>query len=287
MVYDIHYINRNAQTRTGYCQSGSQPPPYWDGAATGAPMTKGRVWTVPITKTVIKAVESLAESQGYKSLKLLGKNKTRLLPSDWDEDEEYIFDDSYDSDDDDDDDNDDDNVEEFEDVDENELDDLRKENESKEADDAQQEQEDNNNQAGVPKPDNINNNEQPGVPEVEDVDEEVDAEEDYPDDATETTDETSRTSRNRQPVERLTYDRLGATHQQQDGTRQVSFNSNKLEMCHNIMTDDDTYKRVEYSADKADIIARIMVQIHEGVTEQGFGFVYNILRIETQMVMQA
>ena len=41
---------------------------------------------------------------------------TRLLPSDWDEDEEYIFDDSYNIDDDDEDKNDEDNVDEFDDV---------------------------------------------------------------------------------------------------------------------------------------------------------------------------
>ena len=52
---------------------------------TGAKMTKPRVWEVPITETVIQAVESLAKSQGYKTLKLTGKNKTRLLPSDWDD----------------------------------------------------------------------------------------------------------------------------------------------------------------------------------------------------------
>ena len=75
---------------------------------TGAKMTKPRVWELPITETVIQAVESLAKSQGYKTLKLTGKNKTRLLPSDWDKDKEYIFDDSYDSDDDDDDDDEDD-----------------------------------------------------------------------------------------------------------------------------------------------------------------------------------
>ena len=68
---------------------------------TGAKMTKPRVWEVPITETVIQAVESLAKLQGYKTLKLMGKNKTRLLPSDWDKDEEYVFDDSYDSDNDD------------------------------------------------------------------------------------------------------------------------------------------------------------------------------------------
>ena len=65
--------------------------------ATGACMHKKRLWSVPITQTVINAVESLAKLQGYKALKSLGKNKTWLLPSDWDEDEEYIFDNSYDS----------------------------------------------------------------------------------------------------------------------------------------------------------------------------------------------
>ena len=44
-------------------------------------------------------------------------------------------------------------------------------------------------------------------------------------------------------------------------------------MCHNIMTDDNTHERVEYSPNKADIIAHVMVQIHEGVTEKGFGFI--------------
>ena len=41
---------------------------------TGAKMTKGRIWEMPITETIIQAVESLAKSQGYKSLKLKGKN---------------------------------------------------------------------------------------------------------------------------------------------------------------------------------------------------------------------
>ena len=78
--------------------------------ATGARMHKKRLWSVPITQTVINAAKSVAKSQGYKALKLLGKNKTRLLPSDWDEDEEYLLDNSYDSDDSDNDDNADDNL---------------------------------------------------------------------------------------------------------------------------------------------------------------------------------
>ena len=42
--------------------------------ATGAHMHKKQMWTVPITQTIINAVESLAELQGYKVLKLLEKN---------------------------------------------------------------------------------------------------------------------------------------------------------------------------------------------------------------------
>ena len=127
--------------------------------ATGAKMLKSRLWTVPITPTVIQAVESLAESQGYKTLKLLGKNKTRLLPSDWDEDEEYIFDDDYDSDDNSDDNNDDDNVDRFEEIDENEIDDLRDDVENDEIENNENENEienqneneiENVDQAGVP-----------------------------------------------------------------------------------------------------------------------------------------
>ena len=87
-------------------------------------MHKKRLWSVPITQTVINAVESLAKSQGYKALKLLGKNITRLLPSDWDEDEEYIFDDSYDSDNSDDDDDADDNLDRFEEIDDAEIEEL-------------------------------------------------------------------------------------------------------------------------------------------------------------------
>ena len=49
---------------------------------TSQKVTKPHVWEMPIAKTMIQAVESLAKLQGYKTLKLTGKNKTRLLPSD-------------------------------------------------------------------------------------------------------------------------------------------------------------------------------------------------------------
>ena len=69
---------------------------------TGAKMHKPRVWEVPITELIVQAVESLAELQGYKTLKLQGyktlklqgKNKTQLLPGNWNEEEEYIYSDN-------------------------------------------------------------------------------------------------------------------------------------------------------------------------------------------------
>ena len=115
-------------------------------------------------------------------------------------------------------------------------------------------------------------NKQPGVPEPEEKD--TNNEDKFPDDATEQTDETSRTQRTRQAVERLTYDRLGETHTQKDGNRKISFANERIEMCHNIMTDDnDKYEHIEYNTDKAEIMARIMVQINEAITDQGLEFV--------------
>ena len=95
--------------------------------------------------------------RGYKTLKLLGKNKTRLLPSNWDEDEEYIFDDDYNSNDSSNDYNNDDNVDWFEEIDESEIDDLPDDvkknepaNNQNENENQNQNENENADQAGVP-----------------------------------------------------------------------------------------------------------------------------------------
>ena len=96
---------------------------------TGAKMHKPRVWEVPITESVIRAVESLAELQGYKSLKLQGKNKTQLLPGDWDEEDEYIYDEDYDDDDKDEDvEDEEDELKTFDEVNKNEVGNLTNDN---------------------------------------------------------------------------------------------------------------------------------------------------------------
>ena len=65
---------------------------------TGKRMHKGQCREIPITESVIRAVEALAESQGYAQLKLTNKNKTQLLPGDWEENIEYIYNDEDDKD---------------------------------------------------------------------------------------------------------------------------------------------------------------------------------------------
>ena len=50
---------------------------------TGRLITRPRVWEVPITDLVIKAVEAMAEKQGIKGLKMQNRNKSRFYPSDW------------------------------------------------------------------------------------------------------------------------------------------------------------------------------------------------------------
>ena len=42
-----------------------------------------RVWELPVTNLVINAVESMAENQGIKSLKMSNRNKSNFYPADW------------------------------------------------------------------------------------------------------------------------------------------------------------------------------------------------------------
>ena len=42
-----------------------------------------RVWELPVTNLVINAVETMAENQGIKSLKMGNRNKNNIYPADW------------------------------------------------------------------------------------------------------------------------------------------------------------------------------------------------------------
>ncbi|MGC8486574.1 MAG: Ig-like domain-containing protein, partial [Candidatus Baltobacteraceae bacterium] len=49
----------------------------------GRVITRPRVWEIPVTPVVIRAVETMAEEQGIKSLKLQNRRKTTLYLADW------------------------------------------------------------------------------------------------------------------------------------------------------------------------------------------------------------
>ncbi|MGC8497837.1 MAG: hypothetical protein ACP5NL_07590 [Thermoplasmata archaeon] len=49
----------------------------------GRVITRPRVWEIPVTTVVIRAVETMAEEQGIKSLKLQNRRKTTFYPADW------------------------------------------------------------------------------------------------------------------------------------------------------------------------------------------------------------
>jgi len=49
----------------------------------GRVITRPRVFEIPVTPIVIRAVEAMAEAQGIKSLKLQNRRKTIFYPADW------------------------------------------------------------------------------------------------------------------------------------------------------------------------------------------------------------
>ena len=91
------------------------------------------VTPIPITNTVVKAMEAMAEAQGIKSLKITGRSKVRILPADWVAGVHYDDDDSENSSDDDNkddhDNNNDDEIHEdrFKPITQEEIDDLNAE----------------------------------------------------------------------------------------------------------------------------------------------------------------
>ena len=241
---------------------------------TGQLITRQVIKNMPVTDAIIRAVEGMAEKQGFKSLKFANRNKIPFPPADWLAGVDYDY--NYDDDDDQDDDNEDsdylpdlddgvsvdsedsddddelDDEENFDRIDQAELDELlakpRSESTNEMAnptgnDEPQAHQDDNNGDATDTEPD------------VADTEEAVQ--------------ETRRSSRQTQPVDRLTYAQVAK--------KAVSFEDGgtaKLEHCHNLITqvhpnpDED----VTYSTQLAMVIARLMVDINEKATDQGASF---------------
>ena len=101
---------------------------------TGRVITRQKVTEIPVTPTVIKAVEEMAERQGMKGLKIRTRHETRIHPADWIAGVDYEDNDEDDEDEYEDDGNEDyryddelDEEEHYDRVDEDEIDELRAE----------------------------------------------------------------------------------------------------------------------------------------------------------------
>ena len=51
--------------------------------ATGNVINRNKIWKMPATELIIKAVEKMAEKQGITSLKITGRHPRRLTPTTW------------------------------------------------------------------------------------------------------------------------------------------------------------------------------------------------------------
>ena len=243
-------------------------------------------------------------------MKILGKNKTRLLPSDWDEDEEYIFDDEYDSDDEEEDDNEIELDDRFENINEAELDELKTDeniaennnnnnnNNALNVNDENEAEQGNNEAAAqalapIAEAEDENDEAPDLIPaDNDDSDDEDDDDDDAEDKNASVASNATRSGRVSNQPDRLTYNDLGETHNQSnaDGqpikkkeknNKKVRFQDAedaaqdaKIEMLHNIITEDIGLGDVlEYNPDLAPVMAQLISDIHGGIQRRGMEFV--------------
>mgnify|MGYP002176679840 FL=1 len=240
----------------------------------GKLITRNIVHTIPVTDVVIKAVEAMAFTQGFKDLKFKNRHNVIFHDADWiagvdydDNENENPYNDDYEYHPEDQ--QDDDNEEELEDteqIDPNEVDDL--------ISDAREEY---NPTVRDEDPDEEN----PELNEPEPiVHEEQDANPVSEDEQSQATESTRRSTRHTSPIDRLEPSMRGKSYNQQ--AKQVSFKSDKdmqLEYCHNLIAqtkpEEDQYK--EYNPQEAMLMARLINDLQLQVAEKGASFVQQYL----------
>jgi hypothetical protein len=231
--------------------------------STGLARTAMRVWEVPVTEFVIKAVEAMAEEQGIKTLKITGRNKQPLYPADWiagvdydtNQNQEEEDDETYEP-----------GQEEFEEddydpIDQKEIDELL-------ADDGNvpPRMQEEANPINEDDDDSDDDDEPPPLQEVPDLDsdddsdDESEAGDDAPDEEADdppAVPETGRPRRNVAPPERYV-----------PTMTQVQM---KLEHCHNLIAQvsPNPKEDVEYNPQTAMVIARTMVEINAKASADG------------------
>jgi hypothetical protein len=234
----------------------------------GRVITRARVTQIPVTDVVIKAIERIAEDQGFKSLKFKNCKGTIFHDADWNAgveyDENIQQEDDYDKDY-----NEEDNEDPDEDIeddqndriDKDKLEDLNKDTR----------EEDNPNQHR--KQDKIKNEEQ----NEQESEDEGTAIISKPESDSQTS-EVRRSTRTSQPVEQLEPSMSGKLYVQNNKKKKrVSFAEDKLrqlEYCHNLVAQvkPDEEMKIEYGSNKAMIIARFIQDITMNVNKHGASF---------------
>ena len=245
--------------------------------SSGKLITRARVKQLPVTDLVIKAVEAMAYTQGFKSLKFRNRHGHTIHDADWiagvdyeptdeQEDNEDEDDEAYTQDEDDNEDNEDED-EQYDRIDEDEIDDLH---------------------AEIARETNPNQHNEP------DTNEQAQEQHEHGDGTmisdAETESETSqprRSNRDTRPVERLQPRMSGKSYIQEDKKSQtrkkkVRFMEDdlrQLEYCHNLVsqTKPDRDQTLEYTQGQAMLIARLMKDISTQVSIHGASFAQQYL----------
>ena len=238
----------------------------------GKLITRKRVKQIPVTDVVIKAVETMAQAQGFKELKFKNRHGTQFHDADWIEGVDYDESDHEHENEEEDQayeyvEDEEEELYEEEEIDQEEIDDLI-------ADEREQVN------PNLQQPEEEQDNEVEGVPEAQD-DTMVISDQD-----TETESQASelrRSTRTTRPVERLEPRLSGQTYAQ-DGIlkKKVTFEMDtirQLEYCHNIITQTrpiDEEIRV-YDQDEGMLMARYIVDINTMTTIRGSAFAQQFL----------
>ena len=234
---------------------------------TGKLITRPKVWAMPVTDLVIKAVEAMAKKDGIKSLKLTNHNKTIIYPSDWIAGVDYVE-------------TSDDESSESSDEDYTYESDSDSDSSSSSSDsdsyDSDEDLEDIVAEPGQNRNRNKNANpimnaeeqvEEQAEEQAAELEEQVEEEQQEPEQVV----PLRRSTRGR-VAEPITY--FDDPQRPSEDTRHVLFADQKMEMLeqsHNIITD-NSHLTEEYTPQMAMILARLIIDINAKATSKGASF---------------
>jgi hypothetical protein len=233
----------------------------------GQVITRNIVHEIPVTNVVIKAVQTMAYDQGFKSLKFKTRRGIVFFDTDWIAGVDYEEDDDNEEDE-----SDPPYQYEAKDDESMECDNIDPE----EVNDLNQDVRENHN-PNLQRQNDNKNEDQPEHPEQEHGTMIVSDAEDKMSTATEST---RRSTREIKPIKRLEQTMTGKLYAQQN--KQVTFETNdyeQLEYCHNLVvqTKPDPNQSKEYTPQDAMLMARVIYDLNNKVEREGASFAQQYL----------